>query len=130
MLLCGHRAYDWNIIAAPRDCGGRRPMSRLSMRMIPASGVTNPAIARGREVLPQPLLPSNPTIWPRSTSSPIQSSTGVSPYDTVRARSRETPACEESVGSQPMLRFKYDADVPPLPRPKDPTRSVVGAFLP
>jgi hypothetical protein len=29
-----------------------------------------------------------------------------------------------------MLRFKYDADVPPLFRQKDPIERVVGAFLP
>ena len=34
-LMCGHSAYDWNIIAVPRFSGGSARMSRPSTRIAP-----------------------------------------------------------------------------------------------
>jgi hypothetical protein len=64
-VMCGHSAYDWNIIAVSRFSGGRPRMSRPSTRIAPASGVTKPAMERRRVVLPQPELPSSATSSPR-----------------------------------------------------------------
>ena len=66
-FMCGHSAYDWNIIAVSRFSGGRRVMSAPPTRIVPSSGVTKPAIARSSVVLPQPELPSSAIISPRST---------------------------------------------------------------
>ena len=75
--MCGHSAYDWNIMAVPRFSGGSRRMSRPSTRMRPACGVTNPAIDRNSVVLPQPDEPSSATSSPRATSSVTSDSTRV-----------------------------------------------------
>ena len=84
-VMCGHSAYDWNIIAVSRFSGGSRVMSLPATRMTPSSGITNPAIARSSVVLPQPELPSSAIISPRSTSRLTWSSTRVPPYDTDRS---------------------------------------------
>ncbi len=78
-LMCGHSAYDWNIIAAPRRSGGNASRSRPSMRIAPDCGTTKPAIERSNVVLPQPELPSSATISPRPISRLTRSSTRVVP---------------------------------------------------
>ena len=78
-VMCGHSAYDWNIIAVPRRSGGSPAMSRPSTRIAPDSGSTKPAIARSSVVLPQPELPSSAIISPRATSRLTWSSTRVAP---------------------------------------------------
>ncbi len=53
-VMCGHSAYDWNIIAVSRFSGGSRVMSSPPTRIAPSSGITKPAIERSSVVLPQP----------------------------------------------------------------------------
>ena len=60
-------------------------MSWPSTRIVPASGVTKPAIERSSVVLPQPELPSSAIISPRSTSRLTRSSTRLPPYETDRS---------------------------------------------
>ena len=76
-VMCGHSAYDWNIIAVARFSGGSRVMSSPPTRMTPSSGITKPAIERNNVVLPQPELPSSAIISPRSTPRLTWSSTRV-----------------------------------------------------
>ncbi len=78
-LMCGHNAYDWNIIAVSRFSGGRCVMSTPFTRIVPSSGITNPAIDRSSVVLPQPELPSSAIISPRSTPRLTPSSTRTPP---------------------------------------------------
>ncbi len=78
-LMCGHSAYDWNIIAAPRFSGGSASRSWPSTRIAPDSGTTKPAMARSSVVLPQPELPSNATSSPLPIARLTSSSTRVLP---------------------------------------------------
>ncbi len=78
-VMCGHSAYDWNIIAVSRFSGGSRVMSSPSTRIVPSSAITKPAIERSSVVLPQPELPSSATISPLATSRLTRSSTRVPP---------------------------------------------------
>ena len=57
--MCGHSAYDWNIIAQLRFSAGRFVMSVSPTRMRPDASGTKPATARSSDVLPHPELPSN-----------------------------------------------------------------------
>ena len=78
-VMCGHSAYDWNIIAVPRFSGGRaRDVAAVDADRARARR-HEPAIERSSVVLPQPELPSSATISPRATSRGSRSSTRVEP---------------------------------------------------
>ena len=49
-----------------RSCGLRSVTSRPSMRIVPALGISKPAIMRSVVVLPQPEGPRNETNSPRA----------------------------------------------------------------
>ena len=86
-VRCGKSAYDWNTIAMPRAAGARCVTSRPPMRIVPAVGVSSPAMSLSVVDLPQPE-------GPRSTTNEPASAANVLP-----SRARESAQCLETPSS-------------------------------
>ena len=84
-VMWGHSAKLWNTIPTLRVCVGRPRISSSSKRIDPASGSTNPAIARSSVVFPQPLGPSSIRSSPLATARLTRSRTVVVSYRTTRS---------------------------------------------
>src|SRR5687767_11625167 len=66
----GSTLVIWNLMLRParaRSEGAARVRSRSAKRMTPASGVSAPAMHFMSVLLPEPLGPMSPWIWPAST---------------------------------------------------------------
>jgi hypothetical protein len=76
---CGNSAYDWNTIEMPRSAGGSAVTSRSPMRIVPAVGVSRPAMRRSVVDLPHPEGPSSTTNEPGSAANVMPSRARDSP---------------------------------------------------
>ena len=65
---------------------GRSDLSQVSLRIVPWSGTTKPAIARRSVLFPQPLGPRRSRSSPARTSRSTRSSASMSPNRTTSPR--------------------------------------------
>ena len=78
-VMFGNSAYDWKTMPTLRWFGGLRVMSSPSTVILPAVGISNPAIMRRVVVLPQPDGPRNETNSPRSAARLKSATAATSP---------------------------------------------------
>ena len=64
-VMCGNKAYDWNIILIGRSYGGISVMSTPSRKIRPSVGFSKPASMRNKVDLPEPEPPKSANISPR-----------------------------------------------------------------
>src|SRR4051812_34459005 len=84
-----------------RRCGGTSAMSAPSMRIHPASGVSNPASMRRSVVLPHPEGPSRAKNSPRPISTETSSTATVAPKRLVTPRTATIGSPFIGAGSAP-----------------------------
>ena len=79
-LKCGNRAKSWNTMPTLRASGGEAAPGRATTspprRISPRASGSNPAMARSRLVLPQPLGPSRQPMVPFCSDSVTSRTTG------------------------------------------------------
>ena len=108
-----------------RRCGGRAATSAPSIRIVPSSGASNPAIRFRTVVLPQPDGPRRVMSSPGSTSSVRRSTAVTAPNRLVRSvRPRRAPSRLAGLGRLATPR-RPTARSRPRRRRRDPAVAVV-----